>query len=154
MAVATTNDLKKIFFDAYDGFADKRVKNLDKESFFIVDDRGRGDYDARKELFLWFCLIFVEVLDEANIRILLRGGVPQSAQVSAWLKEHGAEESKSGITFNIERGHEQELLGLAKAFRAITRPGAKYDVKAYKYVCPRTADSIERLFKVLEGAWK
>ena len=41
MVVEETNDLKQIFFDEYEGFADKRFKNIDSSSLFIIDDRTR-----------------------------------------------------------------------------------------------------------------
>ncbi len=154
MPVATTNELKRIFFDAYDGFVDKRVKNLDKESFFAVDGRGEGDYDARGQLFLWFCEIYVEVVDEQAVSVTLRGGVPESRAVAAWLEQHNAKQDHYGIRFSLQRGEQDELLLLAAAFRAITQPGARYEVKAYKYVCPRAAAAIEQLRRILDGAWR
>jgi len=41
VVVEETNDLKQIFFDEYEGFADKRFKNIDSSSLFIIDDRTR-----------------------------------------------------------------------------------------------------------------
>jgi hypothetical protein len=45
-------------------------------------------------------------------------------------------------------------VALANAFEAIVAAGARYNVKAYKYVCPRTAASLGRLRKVLTGHWQ
>ena len=46
MAVRSTRDLKQVLFNAYGGFADKRIKTLDKGALFIVDDRTPSDDDA------------------------------------------------------------------------------------------------------------
>ena len=54
--------LKQALLDQYGHFADKRIKNNDRGSLFIVDDRGPGDHGADGKLFLWFCVIFAEVI--------------------------------------------------------------------------------------------
>jgi len=153
MAVKSLDDLKKVLFDAYDGFADKRIKKLDKGMYFIVDDRDDGDEDARGELFLWFCQIGLKVEAVDAVTITLRGGVPESPRVAQWLEKMGAQKTAFAIEVPIQRGQEAQLAGLADAFRAITRRGARYDVKAYKYVCPRAAGALENLAKVLHAAW-
>lgn len=58
------SQLKKSLFAAYNGFADKRIKNLSKSTTFIVDDRTQSDLAADKTLFLWFCSVFVDVITE------------------------------------------------------------------------------------------
>ena len=48
--------LKRVLFDTYDGFADKRVKKLENATTFIVDDRNEGGViGADKEPLSWFC---------------------------------------------------------------------------------------------------
>ena len=148
--------LKKALFNAYDGFGDKRIKNLDKGSTFIVDDRSPGDYGADRNLFLWFCSIFVEVSSDAEVKVSLFGGVPVAPSVKAWAKANGAklETSPRGqLVFHIKKGGQPALLSLATAMKGIVAPGKKYPVAAYKYVCPRTADSLTRLANELTSAW-
>ncbi|BBL74208.1 hypothetical protein [Methylomagnum ishizawai] len=148
--------LKKALFDAYGGFGDKRIKNLDKGSTFVVDDRSSGDYGADKNLFLWFCSIFVEVISDAEVKVSLCGGVPISPSVETWAKANGAklETSPGGqLVFHIKKGEQPALLSLADAIQGIVAPGNKYPVAAYKYVCPRTANSLSRLANELSAAW-
>jgi len=153
LPIQSTQDLKQFLYDAYGGFADKRIKNIDKGKLYIIDDRTPSDEDAAGKLFLWFCQIFAEVLDAGTVRVTLRGSVPRSPLVTKWLASNGAEQANGEVQFSIRRGEEEGLGELARVFRAIVRPGAHYAVSSYKYVCPRTAASIERLQSVLKKAW-
>jgi hypothetical protein len=153
MAVQSVNDLKRIMFDAYSGFADKRIKNLGKGIFFVVDGRRSGDFDARGDLFLWFCQIGLKVEDRDTVTLTLRGGVPESARVKELLAAMGAKQTAFATEVEIPRGRESTILELATAFRAITSPGARYGIKAYKYVCPRAASSLASLANILHEAW-
>lgn len=153
MLADSTNDLKQVLFDAYGGFADKRIKKLASGSLFAVDDRTERDEDARGRLFPWFCQIFAEVIDGDTVRITMRGDVPEGPSVADWLALRGIARANSGFVFDVCRGEEGALADLANAFRAIVRPGVRYPVASYKYVCPRTAASLDRLHGVLAGAW-
>src|SRR5271166_3243247 len=116
--------LKQALLDHYGHFADKRIKNLVRGSLFIADDRGPGDHGADGKLFLWFCLIFVEVIDADTIKVSLRGGVPKGASVKAWVQKHGAEATDGSLIFNVMRKDQAKLSELGAAFRSIVRPGA------------------------------
>jgi len=48
------NTLKKALFEAYGGFADKRIKKLESGSIFVVDDRSDGDRGADGKLYGYF----------------------------------------------------------------------------------------------------
>lgn len=150
------SQLKKALYAAYDGFADKRVKNLAKSSTFIVDDRAQGDYGADRSLFLWFCSIFVDVVSESEVTVRLAGGVPTGPSVTAWVKANGgrykATPSKV-LTFTVKQGNESALLSLATAIESIVTSGKPYSVASYKYVCPRTANSLKRLANELHATW-
>lgn len=153
--MTTKIELKGLLFDAYDGFADKRYKKIENDAPFIVDDRKRSDYDARGQLFLWFCQMFAFVEDANTVRLSLIGGVPQSSAVSDWYKAHGAEEHAAGANHRVEICLTPDNLGdlpdLAKRFAAITK--RRYSVPAYKYVVPRTRSSLLRFHKVLSTTW-
>lgn len=151
MAVESERELKQCLFDAYGGFADKRIRNIDRNEPFIVDDRGPGDLDARKRLFLWFCQLFVTVEAVDRVKLTFRGGVPQSAGVSAWFAKHGGEPDAGGVTVIIRPDTVAALGDLADAFRAIL--ARRYDTPAYKYVVPRVAASLRQLADVLDRAW-
>ena len=113
--MTTKLELKGLLFDAYDGFADKRYKKLEKDASFIVDDRRQGDHDTRGQLFLWFCQMFAYVEDANTVRLSLIGGVPQSDAVSQWYAEHGAEEQSSSINYTVEIDLTPDNLGVSEA---------------------------------------
>ncbi len=149
--------LKKVLFDEYGGFADKRIKNLEKGSLFIIDDRSEHDVGANKQLYSYFCMIFAEVQNNESVKVTLRGNIPMSAEVEHWIESSEAfyeyRFAQAVLVFSIERG-EQLLLGeLASAFRNIVAPSARYLTPNYKYVCPRTASSLARLNSVLDKHW-
>jgi len=148
--------LKKVLYEEYEGFADKRIKRLERGSLFIVDDRSVGDYGADRKLFAWFCLIFADVVSETAIKVTLYGGVPGGAPVKAWIatnKKLLAVTSNAQLTFFIKAGQENKLVELADAVAEIVSPGRAYRVKAYKYVCPRVTKSLKKLAKTLNKAW-
>ncbi|MER8929581.1 hypothetical protein NKJ13_03220 [Mesorhizobium sp. M0174] len=146
--------LKQVFLDEYGHFADKRQKNLDTASRFIVDDRNEGDYDARNKLFGWFCQITADVKTRDRVDLSIGSQVPKSPAVEAWLKANTSPGSYGFPAIVINRGDQSKLLELAAAIKAITARGApRYEVKAYKFVCPRTADSLKRVKIVLDKAW-
>lgn len=147
----TTVELKQHLFDAYGGFADKRYKDINRDAPFIVDDRGDGDYDARGQLFLWFCQMFLQVMDGTHVKLTLRGGTPDGPEVKEWFAQHDAEHKAGGVEFEITPNNVDDLLALAASFQSIT--GRRYDTKAYKYVVPRVVDSLHRLHGILRHFW-
>lgn len=92
-----SNELKKKLFDAYNGFADKRVKNLDIESLFIIDDRREADEDAAGKLFIWFWRMFADVVDKNTVKIIMHGDVPDGPLVTKLFALNDAEKSNFGF---------------------------------------------------------
>lgn len=151
MAVQSATELKQVLFDAYDGFADKRIKSLERDAPFIVDDRTEGDKDARGRLFLWFCQMFVEVISETEVHLSFYGGTPRGPEVNSWLDARKLDVGKPGDTISITPQSVDGLSDLAASFQKIVT--RRYDTPAYKYVVPRTANSLRRLQEVLAEAW-
>lgn len=151
MPVNSARELKQHLFEAYGSFADKRYRNVDHDLPFIVDDRTPADFDARGQLFLWFCQMFATVQDQDRILLFLRGGMPRSDDVLAWFGAHGARQEAGGFEVEIRPDTVADLENLARRFESILKK--RYDTKAYKYVVPRTAASLRRLRTVLEAAW-
>jgi hypothetical protein len=152
MSVEATRALKQAFLDEYGGFANKMIKKLDSGSLFIIDDRDpRKDFDAKRRLFSWFCQMSANVIDQDAVLIMLRGDIPVSPGVTAWLVAHGARQTNLGIEFDVRRGSQGEIGGLANAVRAIVK--RPYKVSSYKYVCPRVGSSLDRVRAVLDRAW-
>lgn len=144
--------LKQHLFDSYGGFSDKRIKNLDKSDLFIADDRVDTDFDSRGNLFHWFCMIFARVVGPDMVNVELRGGVPESALISEWADAGNAKTEASGLMLSTRITDVGGLRRLADLIDEIVRPGKRYEVPAYKYVCPRTSMSLRRLADVLENA--
>lgn len=155
--------LKQILFDEYGGFSDRRIKRLSKGKTFIVDDRNEEDFGAGGRLFSTFCMIFADVtvpdpLRGEEVSATLCGNVPDSASVRTWADRNGATFTtttlQSSLRFKVTKGEQAKLRSLADAVRGIvSRSAPRYSVPSYKYVCPRTASSLERLARVLEKAW-
>lgn len=145
-------------YSEYGGFADKRIKNLQKSSTFIVDDRSPRDIGADKRLFSYFCMIFTDVISEIQVKVRLIGNVPISPNVTLWIKSKKTEfEGDIGngtLSFVIDKGNEGILMELANSINAIIAPEAhRYEIPSYKYVCPRTVKSLRRLAIILSKAW-
>jgi hypothetical protein len=151
--------LKQTLLDTYGGFADKRIKKIETGKTFIADDRGPGDYGADKDLLSYFCMVFVTVLNEDSIKVGLYRNVPISEGVRQWASKVGSTLNagtgmNGSLELEVRNGEQGKLLELAQAIEAIVRPGApRYQVASYKYVCPRTADSLRRLHSALDRAW-
>lgn len=148
--------LKAILFAEYGGFADKRIKRLEKGDTFIIDDRTEQDVGADKRLLSYFCMMFARVEADA-VDMTLSQNVPTSPAVIAWIEQTGAGYGDTvfgkSLRFSVARGEQSKLRVLASLIRSIVATGARYAVPSYKYVCPRTAKSLERLAAVLDSAW-
>ena len=151
MAIKDVKEIREIFFDEYDGFADKRLKNLTLNRPFIVDDRGHGDFDAKGQLFLWFCSLFIEVETTDKLILTIRGDMPMGPEVTKWLKDNNFHQENAGIEITLTPKNIDTLIDLIKAIETIIQ--RRYFVKSYKYVVPRTAESLSRLYKVLKRVW-
>ena len=149
----TDHHLKQHLFDQYGGFADKRVKNLEKADRFIVDARRETDSASDGNLYSYFCKVFAEVASPDAVEVQLIDNIPMGAAVSAWIEQYDPtlrDGNQASMSFPVAVGQEGKLDELAAAFRSIVRPGApRYQVANYKYVCPRTAGSLDRLASVL-----
>jgi hypothetical protein len=87
--------------------------------------------------------------------VSISGNVPSGPTVAEWIKRHNLSSKGSILKFRVARGYQAMLEELASAVEAIVAYGApRYDVPSYKFVCPRTAASLERLKALLDRAWK
>lgn len=143
--------LKRAMLETY-GFADKRIKNIDRGSLFIIDDRSPDDVGADRQLYSWFCQMFVEVTSGDRVLLTLSGDVPNSPRVAHWFGAN-AKATNFGTQVEIARGEHSKLADLAAAISAIVAPGARYHAPSYKYVCPRVAASLKKLQTVLGKFW-
>jgi len=142
--------LKQALFNEYDGFADKRYKKLDNNKLFMIDDRSPGDYGANGQLISSVCPMFASVESDERVRVVLRGNVPQSQGVKKWCQKHKAKLASKTLEFDVTPESIGMLDELARTIESIVAAGA-YKVPSYKYVCPRVANSLRRLAKVLRS---
>lgn len=149
--------LKRALFDFYGGFADKRIKNIDKGTTFIVDSRSASDLGADRKPFATFCMIFADVVSEAEVRVNLSGNIPVGERVREWLAENELtirDRLTKALTIKVTPGTQGILDDLADALMSIVSPGASwYDVPSYKYACPQTAGALKQLKQVLDSVW-
>jgi hypothetical protein len=152
--------VKETLFAEYGGFADKRIKNIDKGKRFVADDRHYSDFGADKDLLSYFCAIFVDVVSDNEVQVTLTRNVPVGPAVTAWIAQNeatyniGTSYLTTSLKFTVRIGEQAILSELANSIRAIVAPGApRYAVSSYKYVCPRTASSLDRLREALDRAW-
>jgi hypothetical protein len=152
------HELKKYLFGCYGGFSDKRIKDLNKSEIFIVDDRSESDIDARGNLYSYFCMIFASVKSDQLVEVDLLGNVPMNKRVKNWIERMDAEYTEGiqpSLKFTVGPGKENILNDLADRIESIVRSGApRYSVPSYKYVCPRTAQSLRRLAEILRKYWR
>ena len=153
--IQDTHKLKQALFIEYGGFADKRIKNLDKASAFFIDERDKGGYAADGSLYGSWCGVLADVVDGHTVNVTLHNLVPFGPAISQW--ERANSPTKAGIglnermTFQVTRADLGKLTSLADALLSIVRPGARYPVAAYKYACPRAAAALRRLHGVLSA---
>jgi hypothetical protein len=150
--------LKELLFKEYGGFADRRIEDIEEGHLFAVDDRAAEDNAPDGNLQAYFCMIFADVISPTRLNVVLSGNVPDSDAVREWAERYDAQ-STVGINGDLQlavaKGEQSRLRELAEAIRSIVARGApSYAVASYKYICPRTAASLERLADILDKAWK
>jgi hypothetical protein len=116
-----------------------------------IDDRQERDVSPG------FCQIHVTVLDPDGARVLLElSPVPHNAEVGEVVEEHGGQVTHGplGATIRLPLGPKdvRRVRDLARAIRRVTRRGQRYPDPNWKWICPRTADSLERFANVLSRA--
>lgn len=145
-------NLRDFLFKKYGNVTGKRLKELAAKGVFIIDDRQPKDKDAKGELFLWFCSMSVQVIDNEQLRIHLYGGVPHNPEFDQYITDqkgqfkHG--EIRSDMSIHIPISETNNIRELARRMQTIIR--GRYEVSSYKYVVPRTAASLLRLAEYLD----
>lgn len=88
-----------------------------------------------------------------KVLVTLHGSLPDSPQVQETFKRLAAFRQWGNLRFTVEHEQLPHLKTLAKQIRDIVARGKSYKVPSYKYMCPRTADSLERLAGYLGDFW-
>lgn len=146
--------LREYLYYHYGSFADKRIKRIEKGRTFIGDTRDNGGIASDGSLYGWFCGIFVNVDSDEEVLVTLSGNIPRSSSVDVIFEKLGALPSASRIEFAINKERVPILHELADKIASIVAPGQRYSTPNYKYMCPRTAESLRKLAGYLEEYWK
>jgi len=159
MNIAELRPLKQALLNEYGHFADKRLKNIDKGSHFIIDERENGrSFGADGTPYGWFCEIFAEVESSSSLRIIIRGPLPTGPLVERWMEENGATLESNRVTFRDNRSFRvtptdmTRLLTLASALESLIAKDKQREKSDY-FVCPRMAANFRRLHTVLQNRW-
>lgn len=147
-------ELRRHLYDCYGSFADKRIKRIEKARTFIGDTRDEGGIASDGSLYGWFCGILVDVDSDTEVCVTLFGNIPRSSSVDDVFEKLGVSVSASRIEFEINKERVPILRELAEKIASIVAPGRFYSTPNYKYMCPRTAESLRKLAGYLEGYWK
>lgn len=146
-----SRDLKLALLAEYGSFANPRIKKLEKSDHFIVDSRdGRRDHDAKGHLFNWFAVINLFVVSETEVTVRLGGKTAHGDAIDKWVEKHG---DVLSVGVKVTPGTVSKLRELAQAHRDIVRPGVWAAEPSFKFMCPRTAESLDRLAKTLDAHW-
>ena len=123
MTADAVRALKQAFLDEYGSFSDKRIKNVDRGSAFMVDDRADGGVASDGSVYGWFCEVFVNVIDQDRVLVTLRGQIPKGVAVDAWMEKYdvmiGRPFFHDELKFDVGRADVAKLTQLATALRLI-----------------------------------
>ncbi|WP_343611142.1 hypothetical protein [Novosphingobium sp.] len=145
--------LKQALLEAYETFADKRIKNIDRGQRFIVDLRTSNDIASDGSPYGWFCSMFLDVNDAHNVTLRIIN-IPSSPSVADWLEKNARPAGQFAYQATFSKGEEVKLLDLARSVDAITARGRRYDVPSYKYAVPRVVEALQVLYRALASGWQ
>jgi len=138
---------KKYLFDAYGGFGDKRVKDITKDHPFKIDDQDTDDTHEH------FCGIFVRVIEGAKFDLHLSNNAPLNSKIKNMVKAKvgKVQEGKyNSIEVNLTSKDYDFVSKLADEIEGLVAHGKKYNNRNWKWLCPRTANSLRQFSEVLK----
>jgi len=143
------NKIKRYLFNQYGGFGDKRIKDINKDYPFKIDDQTEHDNHDQ------FCGVFVRVIDDTNFELDLTNNAPPSPRIKALVESKGgkvqAESGYSSINVKLTLEDHDFIEQLSDEIGNLVSPGRKYGDPNWKWLCPRTAVSLRRFADVLRG---
>jgi hypothetical protein len=143
--------LRDYLLDAYGGCADKRIKDRSLDRPIQMDDKGRHD------VYQHFCSIFVKAprQDERTF-ILTLNNSPLTPKIRQLVEARGgtiaesSDPARATITIRLTTRCVSFLNQLARTYRSAVFKGRRYADPQWKWICPRTSNSLERLAVVLD----
>lgn len=141
--------LRDYLLDVYGGYADRRIKDRSMDRDIKIDDKGPHD------VYPFFCNIFARVPDRNDDRLVLTlQNCPCSPEVMSIVERQGGtirpSEHGPTITFAIHNNHVFTIARLSLAIANLVKSRRKYTNRNWKWICTRTAGSLDRLVKILE----
>jgi|GEM_PF-2354241 len=141
--------LRDHLLDAYDGYADKRIKNRSLDRPIKINDKDSHD------VYPHYCSILVRVPDRTGEALTLPlQHCPHNPDLIALVKKHGGTAITSDhgcdIQLNLNANQIGTVTSLANAISEVTKKGSRYPNPNWKWTCPKTVDSLRRLAKVLK----
>ena len=141
-------NLRNYLLDAYE-FADLRRRNRAIDVPIEIDDRDGRDVVAS------FCTMTVRVPDSSEDTLILSiQHIPLTAESRSLIEDEGGNvrEFAGGYAAEITLSVKSVtfIRNLARAIRQIVGRGKRYDRPNWKWICPRTAASLERFATVLK----
>jgi hypothetical protein len=134
--------------ESYGGFADRRNKFTGPNRPIRVDDRTETDRCHN------FCSMFVELNDALDV-VMRIDCLPFDDEVLERLDRFNAEVSElndgSRVQFLLTPNSSKQLRRLATAVRRVVGRGRRYPERNWKWIAPRTSNSIIRLADALDG---
>ena len=100
--------LKQVLLDEYEHFADRRIKKLDSGNTFIVDGRTRSDIAADRQVYGWFCSMFLNVSSDDQV-VLTVINSPVNDHVNRWYASNAVALGRNGQSISILRGEQLNL---------------------------------------------
>jgi hypothetical protein len=116
-----------------------------------IDDRQESD------VYPGFCEIHVSVQDPDGSSVLLElSPAPHNAEVCEVVERHGGQVTHAplGVSVRLSVGPKdaRRVRDLARAIRRVIGRGQRYPDPNWKWLCPRTANSLERFARLLARA--
>jgi hypothetical protein len=140
--------LRDHLLDAYGGYADGRIEDRSLDRPIQIDDRGPHD------VYPHFCTISARVPDRnGETLILTLQNCPCNVELIALVEKRGGtiipSEHGPTIEIMITSNHISTVSGLSHTISRLTGRRRKYPNPQWKWICPRAANSLDRLVAVL-----
>lgn len=135
--------LKHFLYDKYEGFGDKRIKDISRDYPFKVDDQtDKDNHDL-------FCGIFVSVKEKDRFELSLTNNAPINTDIENLIKTKAGKAIKTKRASYIEVDLSVEdikfIKSLSQLIADIVSSGKRYTNRNWKWLCPRTSASLDRL---------
>ena len=139
--------LKRFLLSKYGGFGDRRVKDITRDLPFKIDDQSENDSQQQ------FCAIFVRVTGSDRFVLSLSNNAPINPDIATLVESQGGEARTiarySHIEVELSVGDVGFIRELSSMIRGLVGAGRHHENRDWKWLCPRTADSLDNFANLL-----